>query len=89
MQPPVYIPTIGDAIVNTITKASDRFEITYSFDAVSDVPAGFVFVIEATREFANGTYSPKSQDYRQISIQAAAVDVTALNIWAAYSAVFG
>ena len=89
MQPPVYVPTIGDAIVNQITKASDRFEVTYSFDAVSDVPAGFVFVIEATREFANGTYRPKSQDYRQISIQAAAVDVTALNIWAAYSAVFG
>ena len=89
MQPPVYVPTIGDAIVNTIAKASDRFEITYSFDANSEVPAGFVFVIEATREFANGTYRPKSQDYRQISIQPATVPVTALNIWADYSAVFG
>lgn len=89
MQPPVYVPTIGDAIVNTIAKASDSFEITYSFDAGFEVPTGFVFVIEATREFANGTYRPKSQDYRQISIQAATVPVANLDIWAEYSAVFG
>ena len=89
MQPPVYVPSISDMVVVAVGADYDPITITATFDADFKVPVNFVAVVEATREYSNGTYRPKSQDFRQIGVIAAGTDVTAYNVATGYADVFG
>lgn len=89
MQPPVYVPSISDMVVVAVGTGGAPIQITATFDAAFKVPIGFVAVVEATREYSNGTYRPKSQDFKQIGVIAADTDVTAYNVATEYAGVFG
>jgi hypothetical protein len=89
MQPPVYVPSISDMVVVAVGALGDPITITATFDAAFKVPIGFVAVVEATREYSNGTYRPKSQDFKQIGVIATDTDVTAYNVATEYAGVFG
>jgi len=76
-------------VVVAVGALGDPITITATFDAAFTVPVGFIAVVEATREYSNGTYRPKSQDFRQIGVIAVGTNVTAYNVATEYAGVFG
>lgn len=87
--PPVTLPATERFDTPTFDLSLTKIGFVTAWLGAGSVPADTVCVVNATRMYSNGTYRPKRQDFKQISVEQPSTDMNAENFWSAYASVYG
>jgi len=86
---PTYIPANTTFSLSAYLIGTAAFEFSATFDFNFGVPDDTRLVVRATRTLSNGTYRPKSQDFKQILVLEAGDSTNPASILLSYDTVFG